>query len=382
MTMSVAPVAALAAVALALLLWSYAAYPALIARLARKAPLSRAAPLLSPPSVDVLVAAFDEEAVIGRRVANVLAQDYPGDLAMTVGCDGCGDATAELARKAAANDPRLRVTEFPTRRGKAAVVNDLVRESRSEILVFTDANSDFLPGAVARLVERFSDPAVGAVCGRLELVPASGSDPTPETEFWDRESGLKELEGRLGVCLGANGAIYAARRALVSPLPEGSVLDDFRMAARVARDGHRVVFARDAIAREAAPSDVAAETSRRFRIGIGAGEVLRDDAWLWNFRRRPLLALAFVSRKAARWLAPIAAIAAIAIALAVPALRPAAAAVVAAFALLAVSVQVRPHSAGWGRRLYYFGVINLALAAGVIAGLAGYRRPAWKRTPR
>ena len=154
------------------------------------------------------------------------------------------------------------------------------------------------------------------------------------------------------------------------------------MAARVARDGHRVVFAGDAIAREAAPSDVSAEASRRFRIGIGAGEVLRDDAWLWNFRRRPLLALAFASRKAARWLAPIAALLALAGALAVPALRPAAAAVLAAFALLAVSVQVRPHSAGWAHRLYYFGVINLALAAGVIAGLAGYRRPAWERTPR
>jgi hypothetical protein len=127
---------------------------------------------------------------------------------------------------------------------------------------------------------------------------------------------------------------------------------------------------------------VAAEARRRFRIGIGAGEVLRTDSWLWDFRRRPLLALAFVSRKAARWLAPIAAVAALLCALAVPALRPAAAAAVAAFALLAVWVQVRPHSAGWAARLYYFGVINLALAAGVIAGLAGYRRPAWQRTPR
>lgn len=382
MTVLAAAAAVLAAVALLLLLWSYVGYPALIARRARKAPPSPAVPPVSAPSVDVLVAAFDEESVISRRVANVLAHDYPGTLGMIIGCDGCGDATARLAREAAAGDPRVRVTEFATRRGKASVINDLVGESRAEILVFTDANSEFQPDAVTRLVERFSDPAVGAVCGRLELVPASGSSSTPETEFWDRESGLKEAEGRLGVCLGANGAIYAARRALVSPLPAGAVLDDFRMAARVARDGHRVVFAGDAIAREAAPSDVSAEASRRFRIGIGAGEVLRDDAWLWNFRRRPLLALAFASRKAARWLAPIAALLALAGAFAVPALRPAAAAVLAAFALLAVSVQVRPHSAGWAHRLYYFGVINLALAAGVIAGLAGYRRPAWERTPR
>jgi cellulose synthase/poly-beta-1,6-N-acetylglucosamine synthase-like glycosyltransferase len=274
------------------------------------------------------------------------------------------------------------VTEFETRRGKASVVNDLVRDSRAEILVFTDANSEFLPDAVARLMERFADPAVGAVCGRLVLLPPQGSEPTPETQFWDRESGLKEAEGRLGVCLGANGAIYAARRALVSPLPEGAVLDDFRMAAQIARDGRPVVFAGDAIAREVVPANVAAEASRRFRIGIGAGEVLREESWLWNFRRRPLLALAFVSRKAARWLAPVAAIGALVCAFGVPSLRPWAAAAAMALCLLAASVRLRPRLRGWAGRLYYFGVINLALAAGVAAGLAGYRRPAWKRTPR
>jgi cellulose synthase/poly-beta-1,6-N-acetylglucosamine synthase-like glycosyltransferase len=382
LTWAVAAAAALAAIAVALLLWSYVGYPVVLARLARKARLPVPAPDAHFPSVEVLVAAFDEEPAIAGRVENVLAQEYPGSLSLNVGCDGCRDATVARARAAAAADPRVRVTEFETRRGKASVINDLVRDSRAEVLVFTDANSEFQPEAVARLVERFADPAVGAVCGRLELLPASGSDPTPETEFWDRESGLKEAEGRLGVCLGANGAIYAARRALVSPLPEGAVLDDFRMAAQIARGGRRVEFAGDAIAREVVPPDVAVEAARRFRIGIGAGEVLRTEPWLWNFRRRPLLTFAFVSRKAARWLAPLAAIGALGCGLAVPSLRPWAAAALFALGLLAVSVRLRLRPSGWAGRLYYFGVINLAIAAGVIVGLVGYRRPAWKRTPR
>ena len=377
----IAAAATLAAVALLLLLWSYVGYPVLLARLARKAHVPEATPG-APPSVEVLVAAFDEEAGIARRVANVLSQEYAGSLALAIGCDGCRDATAERAREAAAANPRVRVAEFEIRRGKAAVVNDLIRGSSAEILVFTDANSEFLPGAVARLADCFSDPAVGAACGRLVLVPPPGSEPTPETEFWDRETGLKEAEGRLGVCLGANGAIYAARRELVSPLPEGAVLDDFRMAAQIARDGRQVVFAGDAVAREVVAADVAAEASRRFRIGIGAGEVLREEPWLWDFRRRPLLALAFVSRKAARWLAPVVAMGALACALGVPSLRPWAAALAISLCLLAASVRLRPRPSGWPGRLYYFGVINLALAAGVVAGLAGYRRPVWKRTPR
>jgi cellulose synthase/poly-beta-1,6-N-acetylglucosamine synthase-like glycosyltransferase len=369
----------LAAVAVILVVWSYVFYPSVLTGLARRAPARPSVPARQP-SVEVLVSAFDEEASIAARVANLLAQQYGGGLAVSVGCDGCRDQTASRAR--AAGDERVRVSEFAERRGKAAVLNELVRRSASEVLVFTDANSTFAPDAVHRLVERFADAAVGAVCGRLLLEPADGSGPSPETEFWDRETRLKEAEGTLGICLGANGAIYAARRELVRPLPEGSALDDFLIPARIAAEGHRVEFAGEAVARERAPTDVAAEASRRLRIGIGAGGVLLRDRWLMNFRRRRQLALAFLSRKAARWLAPVFALAALALALFSPTLRPFALAIMVALAILAASVSLRPRLSGWPGRLYYFGVINLALAAGVVAGLVGYRRPAWPRTAR
>lgn len=369
-----------AGIALALVLWSYLFYPWLLFRLARRAPAMGEAGSDVAPSVDVLVSAFNEEASIGGRLANLLAQDYSGRIGVLVGCDGCRDWTAVRARESGSE--HVQVAEFAERRGKAAVLNELVRRSRREILVFTDANSSFAPDAVARLVDRFADPAVGAVCGRLILEPTDGRPGSPETEFWDRETRLKEAEGKLGVCLGANGAIYAARRDLVRPLPEGSALDDFLIPARIAAGGRRVVFAGDAIARERAGSDVAAEASRRLRIGIGAGGILLRERDLFNFRRRPLLALVFLSRKVARWLAPVAAFAAILFALFSPSLRPSAAALAAALVLLAVSVALRPRVSGWVGRLYYFGVINLALAAGVVAGLVGVRRPAWPRTGR
>ena len=369
-----------ASLALVLVAWSYVGYPGFISRLAGRAP-SREPPKETPAeSVEVIVSAFDEEAVIGARVANLLGQEYSGIVSVAVGCDGCGDATASRAREA--GDERVRIEEFPARRGKAAVVNDLVQSSQAEILIFTDANSEFEPDAISRLVAPFADREVGAVCGRLVLLPLTGDAPTPETEFWDRETRLKEAEGKIGVCLGANGAIYAARRALVRPLPEGAILDDFLIPARIAGDGLRVVFAGDAVARERVPSNVKAETSRRFRIGIGAGRVLRAESWLYDVRRRPLVTLVFLSRKAARWLAPVLGCAAVGFGLFSPTLGPYAAAAVATLALLAASVALRPRLSGWPGRLYYFGVINLALAAGVVTGLAGYRRPAWRRTDR
>ena len=380
---------ALALTSLVLFLWSYVLYPALLRRLAdgrspAAAPASASASS-NPASVEVIVSAADEEAVIGSRVANLLAQAAPTDYRIAIGCDGCADRTAELARSALASAPasRGRVVEFPARRGKAAVVNDLVRGSSASLLVFTDANTRFDPEAVQALVSAFDDPDVGAVCGRLVFERGAAARETPESVFWDRETRLKEDEGALGVCLGANGAIYAARRELVGPLRDDTTsMDDFLIPARVARAGRRVVFARDAVAREDAARDVGAEVSRRFRIGIGAGQVLRREPWLYAGWRRPLLTFAFLSRKAARWLAPLLAIAAAVAAVFVPPWRVWGIAALGLALVALAAARLSPHVSGLAGRLYYFAVLNVALALGVAAGLAGYSRPAWARTAR
>jgi len=365
----------LAAVWLAI--WSYVLYPPWIRLLATRRPPHRILPG-APPSTEVLVAAADEEAVIGGRVRNLLEQPIGVSGSIAIGCDGCTDQTAARAREAAAGDPRVRVVEFPTRRGKASVLNDLVASARAEVLVFTDANTSFEPGAVASLAAALSRPEVGAACGRLVL-EAADERTTPEKVFWDRETRSKEAEGRLGVCLGANGAIYSARRSSLEPLPADTAMDDFLIPARIAARGEQVVFVSDAVARESFPAGVREEFSRRFRIGVGAGQVLRRERWLWSLRR-PMLAFVFFSRKAARWLAPVAVLLALLAALGSRGLSPWALAALGLAAILALSTRWPIRRGTVPSKLYYFVVINLALAAGVLAGLVGYRRPAWKPT--
>jgi cellulose synthase/poly-beta-1,6-N-acetylglucosamine synthase-like glycosyltransferase len=369
--------ATLAGLALALVVWSYLVYPAVIRRLARRAPGEAPAAGGEPRSLEVILSASDEEDVIERRVRNLLEQETGLPFRVSIGCDGCRDRTAELARRSLGE--RGRVVEFPERRGKAAVLNDLVRESSADVIVFTDANTRFEAEAVLRLARAFADPDVGAVCGRL-ILEAGSSWASHETLFWDRETRTKEAEGRLGVCLGANGAIYAARRAWIEPLPAGTAMDDFLIPARIAGRGKKIVFAGEAVAREETGGNAAAEVSRRFRIGAGAGRVLRQETWLFNLKRHRLLSAVFLSRKAARWIAPVLVLAAAAVALGDAWLRPAGAIVLSAAAVLAISAAARPRLPGLLGRLYYFGVINIALAAGVVLGLAGYRRPVWRRT--
>jgi len=375
---------ACAGLALALFVWSYAIYPPLISRLAKKKSFPVRSPDPAPlPSVELIVSAADEEAVIGARVADLLAQSGAADLHVSIGCDGCRDKTAERAREAAAGNPAVRVVEFGERRGKAAVLNDLVAGSQADVLVFTDANTRFDAGAVAALAAALADGDIVAACGRLLFETGARADRTPEAALWDRETRMKQAEGSLGVCVGANGAIYAARRAMVEPLPlDTTSMDDFLIPVRAARRGGRVVFASGAVAREDAARDVAAEMRRRFRIGIGAGQVLRREPWLFAAHRHPLLTLAFASRKAARWLAPLVGLLAATLALFSPALRVAGAAVWIAAALACALAWARPTLPGAAGRIYYFAVLNVALALGVAAGLAGYSRPVWTRTAR
>jgi cellulose synthase/poly-beta-1,6-N-acetylglucosamine synthase-like glycosyltransferase len=385
MTLLASATVALALLALGLFAWSYVAYPPLVGALARRrASPPPAAPERRMAAVDVILSAADEEEVIGARIENLLRQEGVSHLAyrVVVGCDGCRDATAERARAAGAGAP-VAVVEFAQRRGKAAVLNDLLAGSRADVVVFTDANTRFEPGAVAALLEEMKDPSVGATCGRLVFEAGAGAPETPESAFWDRESRLKEAEGRLGACLGANGAIYAAERALIAPLPPDTTsMDDFLIPARIARGGRRVTFAGRAVAREDAARGVGAEVRRRVRIGIGAGQVLRRDLWLWNAAAHPALTFAFVSRKAARWLAPLLLLLAAAAALFVPGWRLAASAVLASAALALLIARARPSLPGALGRLYYFVVLNAALALGVALGLFGHSRPFWTRTAR
>ena len=89
--------------------WTHSGYPMLAAVLARlrPRPVARAD---ATPSVTVIVAAHDEEAVIGQRLENLLALDYPHDrLGIVVASDASTDATDTIVTEVASRDERVRL---------------------------------------------------------------------------------------------------------------------------------------------------------------------------------------------------------------------------------------------------------------------------------
>ena len=192
---------------LAALVWTHLAYPIVAAAWARVAGRRvRRGPEL--PSVSVIVAAYNEESVIERRLENLLALDYPPEqLELVVTSDASTDRTHELVERFA---PRVRLL-VNERGGKVAAQDRAVRETRGEIVAFSDANATWAPAALRELVADFADPEVAYVCGKLVLQDAEGSNR--EGAYWRYELWLRQNESLLHSVTGGNGSIYAVRRA-------------------------------------------------------------------------------------------------------------------------------------------------------------------------
>jgi cellulose synthase/poly-beta-1,6-N-acetylglucosamine synthase-like glycosyltransferase len=264
-----------------LVVYTYLGYPLLIWVLSRifgRAPSPPSEYEGEWPSVSLLIPAYNEEAVLGDRLRNALAMDYPpGRLEIVVGSDGSTDATTAIARDFAGQGVRL--WDYEIRRGKATILNESIPRLGGEIVLMSDANTMIDAAALRKLVRWFQDPSVGAVCGRLVLIdPAEGRNV--DGLYWKYETFIKRCENRLGAILGANGGIYAIRKSLYVPIPSTTTVDDLVIPLRAKLEtGCRIVYESEAIAREETAPDINGEFRRRARNGTGD---LRSLEILWK----------------------------------------------------------------------------------------------------
>jgi cellulose synthase/poly-beta-1,6-N-acetylglucosamine synthase-like glycosyltransferase len=295
-----------------LLFWSSLAFPlyvyigfplllwlpqALVRRAPRKPPIE--------PSVSLLVAAYNEAAVIADKLRNSLALDYPAEkLEIVVASDGSEDATAEIVRSfEAEGGARVRLLNYPQNRGKMAVLNDAIRQLRGDIVAFSDATSMLAADSLRILVQSFSDPRVGAASGVYRLLKKDQAQLGPQEDiYWKYETFLKVQEARLGAFTGAHGSLFAIRRALYPFPSENTINDDFTIPMRILERGHRVAYEPAAVAFEEAHEMEG--FSRRVRITAGNIEQLREiKSLLWP--PRPFVLFCLLSHKTGRLLVPV-----------------------------------------------------------------------------
>lgn len=360
-------------------------------------------PRYTPPLI-IILSAFNEAGVIAARIRNLLETDYPaGRITLLVGTDGCTDQTAGVAREAAAQAPHVRVIEQTVNRGKVAMLRELVALASTipgdtpPLLVFTDANTTFLPDALQRLTRHFLDPRIGGVCGRLIF---KGAGSSAERTYWNLENRLKERESLLDSCLGANGAIYAIRpECFWQDIPANTIVDDFVIGMKVREAGLRMVYDPLAIAEEDIP-DIRDEWGRRRRIGSGNYQAARFCKACLH-PRFGVFAWCFWSHKILRWFTPhliLLTLIPSVIIVACSAFRPLPPSVEAAAITIVFGAALLLASAATGRlsrrrhthnplvRLCrgtdHFVTMQAALLAGYLRYLRGNLSGAWTRTPR
>ena len=263
------------------LAWTHLGYPLAVGALARVRERRVAKDASWEPSVSVIVAAYNEEDVIERRLENLLALDYPPDrLELVVASDASTDRTNELVEAVAAREPRVRLLDCP-RGGKVAAQDRAVRETEGEVVAFSDANATWAPDALRKLVASLADPEVAYVCGRLRLEDAAGSNR--EGLYWRYELWLREQESRLGSITGGNGSIYALnRRDYVEVDPRWG--HDLAFPYRMVQAGRRAVYEPEAVAFEEPTPTNEAEYARKVRMFEHCWEITLRGAML---RRLP-----------------------------------------------------------------------------------------------
>lgn len=260
------------------------------------------------PFISILMVVRNEEAVLERKLQNLLRLDYPPERCeLIVVSDGSTDRTAEILLEHAC-DPRVQVLVKQLPSGKAIGLNDAIALAKGEIVVFTDARQQIEPSALRFLMENFADPEVGCVSGELMLGdPRAGEAVRGIGLYWRIEKKIRELESASGSVMGATGALYAARRELVGPVPPETILDDVYIPMEVVRRGKRVIFEPRARAWDSPNLGADREFARKVRTLSGNYQLVQLAPWLLGSNNPARFE--FVSHKLLRLIMPLALVA-------------------------------------------------------------------------
>jgi cellulose synthase/poly-beta-1,6-N-acetylglucosamine synthase-like glycosyltransferase len=255
------------------------------------------------PRVSLLISVYNEERVIEKKVLNALATDYPPELLeILIVSDGSTDKTNEIVARFA--DLNVLLIHYEGRIGKTACLNRAVPLASGEIVIFSDANSLYDRTAVHEMVKHFSNCEIGFVTGHTKY-QLGGADDVAESIglYTNIERITKKLESVTGSVVGADGAIFAIRKHLFTPLKEVDI-NDFVIPLNVVKKGFRGILEERAFCTEYTGKSAGKEFSRQVRITNRTLRALVNNRDILNFRKNGFFAFKVISHKVAKFMVP------------------------------------------------------------------------------
>lgn len=252
------------------------------------------------PTCTVLIAAFNEESYIEEKIKNTLSLDYPAHLLeILVVADGSTDNTVDIIKEF----PNVKLLYNKDRKGKVHAVNRAMLSVKSDIVVFTDANTYLNTNALIAICSHYQDSTIGGVAGEKRIFSEKKADASTagESLYWRYESILKRLDSELNTAIGAAGELFSIRTHLFEKVPDSVVLDDFFISMKITMRGFRIVYEPEAYAIETSSANIHEELKRKVRIAAGGIQsiVLLTD--LLDVTRKPLLSFQYISHRVFRW---------------------------------------------------------------------------------
>ncbi len=252
------------------------------------------------PTVSLLIAAFDEEAIIEEKIKNCLALEYPKEkLQIIFITDGSSDATPQLIAK----NSGVTLLHENIRAGKMAAIKRALPLIKNEITVFTDANTFLNAVAIKELVKHYQNPKVGAVAGEKRIMVAESADASAAGEgfYWKYESTLKKWDYELYSNVGAAGELFSIRTALYPPVESDTIVDDHMIAMRIAEKGYIIAYEPNAYALETSSANTKEELKRKIRIAAGGIQSIFRLKKSANPLHNPILTFQYISHRVLRW---------------------------------------------------------------------------------
>ncbi|HEX8370373.1 MAG TPA: glycosyltransferase family 2 protein [Pyrinomonadaceae bacterium] len=287
----------------AALFYVYAGYPLLVYLISRAFPknVRRAA---FAPDVTILITAYNEEKDIRRKLENTLRIDYPPEkLEILVASDGSTDATEKIVREFSNRNVKLFRQEG--RVGKTFTQNKAVEKARGEIILFSDATTDYNRDVLQKILPNFADESVGCAAGKLIYVDDSKSTVGKGAKsYWNYETFLKESESRACSLIGASGCLYAVRKSAYQPM-YAEACSDFLVCTVLFRQGLRSVYESEAICTEQTNQQANKEMQMRVRVISQTFTDLWRNRDMLNPLKSGFYAVQLISHKLLRYAVPV-----------------------------------------------------------------------------
>jgi len=291
-----------------LVLHSYVFFPKLIEFLARNKKQNQRTWALNDselPHVDILLAVYNEENVMDKKILSIFETNYPLDkIHVYIGSDASTDKTNAIIERYQIIYPNINLKVF-ARTGKSGIVNELSRISTSPIIILTDANVFFEIDTIFHLVKHYKNDQIGLIGGNIVNPDYKNTGISfQEKKYLERENLVKYYEGiSMGAMIGAFGGCYSLRRELFLEVPKDFIVDDFFITMQVLRKNKDAINELSAVCMEDVSNKLSEEFRRKVRISAGNFQNLFYFLDLLSPSRKGI-AFCFFSHKVIRWITP------------------------------------------------------------------------------